>query len=215
MSTSVNFLCIQETVRELPSTFCAAVRTFVNFRQLSMQPGDLPSTLRVAGRPPLKFCRLSILAEDVWLKFRVAMETFRKLPSTFRAARRCWLNFPCIRDNFRELPSTFCAAGRRSANICQLSVAKRPSANFSQLSARLGDHPSTSIDFWCSQDTFHHLLSTFRADRRPSVNFSCAGRHFVKVWQLSVRLGDLSSTSVKISCHRETFRKLPATFCSA
>ena len=49
LSTSVNFPCIQETFRLLPSTFCAAVRTFLNFHQLSVQPGDFPSTFFAIG----------------------------------------------------------------------------------------------------------------------------------------------------------------------
>ena len=89
-------------------------------------------------------------------------------------------------------------------------------------------HLSTSDNFPCSQETFRHLLvrpvdlaSTFRADWRPSVNFSqisvqpdyltsdfrqlsiltedlpvaqTTGRSSVKFRELSVQLEDLPST---------------------
>ena len=64
---------------------------------------------------------------------------------------------------------------------------------------RVADFPSTSINFPCSRETFCQLSTTFRDDRRPSVNFC----------QLFVRLEVLPSTLYA------AFRQFPSTFCSA
>ena len=108
-----------------------------------------------------------------------------------------------------------------------LFVTGRPSVNFHQLSWQPGDLPSTSVNFPCSQETFHQLPSTFCVARRPFVSFLCdwetfrqylggretflqhlsnsreAGRS-VKFLQLSVEPGDLSSTSFTFTCGWET-----------
>ena len=87
--------------------------------------------------------------------------------------------------------STFCATGKFSINIRELFVQPE-------------DLPSTSVNFMCSQETFHRQLLTFRRARRPFINFSkysvrteellstffVAGRPSGNFWQLSVLPGD-------------------------
>ena len=163
-STSINFLCGQESFCQLPSTFRVA--------------GDLLSTFCAIGRPiSVKcFCGWTILHQ---LSLRLAhlpstsvnvpcgRENFRQPPSTFHAARnlmsifneagRTSVNFlyakktfrqlSCGRETFRSFPSTLRAVGKLSINLCQhfvrpedapstFRMSGRPSVNFRQRSIR-------------------------------------------------------------------------------
>ena len=141
---SVKILCIQETFRKLPSTFCAAGdfyqllstihatgRTSVNFHQHFVQSGGLPSTsfkFHAAGRLSVNSCQLCVLPGDFTstsVNFNAAERTsfnFRQLymrpgdiPSTF-------VNFLCGRVTFRHLLSTFHAGVRPSVKSRQLPL---------------------------------------------------------------------------------------------
>ena len=190
-STSINSSCGWETYHQLPSTFCAARRPSVYFHPLSMRPGDLLST---SGKIPyvrLNFRQLPSYFErmgDTSTSMNVPCsgEAFRQIsapprehPYTYTAGRQktfhqlsMWLGeipsdsviFPCDRKSFQQLPAI-------------LSVPKRLSVNFNQLSVRPGELLSTfhatwrpSVNFPCGRETFRQLLSTFRAARQLSVN---------------------------------------------
>ena len=72
LSTSVNFLCYWETIRQIPSNSRAARRSFGNFRQL----------FRVAGRTTVNFCQLFVRPGDllsISVKFLCGQKNFSQL----------------------------------------------------------------------------------------------------------------------------------------
>ena len=144
---SVNFPCVRETFRELPSTFRTDQRTSVCFRECSLRPGDLTSTC------------VNIL----W-----SWKTFRQLPAIFRVVRKWSVNFRLHFVRPIHHQSTFHSARGPSVKFL---CGRGPSINFRQLSVMLGDLPSTSVIFTCGRCTFHELLSTFHAAGRPLFNF--------------------------------------------
>ena len=159
---------------------------------------ELPSTFSMVGRRSNNFRQLSALPED--------------LPSTS-------VNFLCSQENFHQLPSNFLAAGRLSVNFLQLSVQGISSIKFCNLSMPPRDLASNSVNFQCYRATLHQLPSTFRAARRPFVNFHklsvwpedllsnfrVAERPSVNFCYFSVLPGNLSSSSVSFQCGRDTF----------
>ena len=165
----------------------------------------------------MNFCQLSrqpgYLA-STFVDFQRGWETLRQLPSTFRTARRPSMNFPC--------------SVRPCISFQQLPFGQKPSVNFSQ-QCMLGDLPQTSIKFPCSRDTFRQIPSTFRAARRPSVNFrqvfvllddlpSTSVKFLFSqkiIREISVWPGDFSSNSSNFPCGRETSRQLPSNFSAA
>ena len=65
--------------------------------------------------------------------------------------------------------------------------------------------------------TYHQLLSTIPAVRRPSINvpYNRDTFNFVNFHQLSMQPGELPLTSVNFLCGRETFCQLLSTFHAA
>ena len=121
---------------------------------------------------------------------------FLQLPSTFRAARIHSVNFH--------------VAGRSSVNFCQLFMRLgnlpstfreivRISINFHQLSFRPG--------------SFCQLLSTFLADGRSSVNFPCSQETFHQLPSNFHTAGSSPPTSVNLPCCRDNFRQLSLRQC--
>ena len=83
-------------------------------------------------------------------------------------------------------------------------MTERPSLNFCQVSVQSGDLSST-VNFECSQKTFHQILSIFRATKIPSFNFC----------KLLLRPIHIPSTSDNLQCRRESFCELLSTFLEA
>ena len=98
------------------------------------------------------------------------------------------LTFRVAMETFRKLPSTFHTTRRPSVNFRQYFVWQE---TLRQLSVWPGDLPS--------------LLSTFYVTVGPSV----------KLCQLPMQLGVLTSTSINFLFGRENFRKLPSIFHAA
>ena len=91
--------------------------------------------------------------------------------------------FPHGWETFRQILSNFCVVGR-------------PSINFHHLYLHPGDLALISVNFPCSNETFHHIRQLLvLAEDLPS-NFHVDGRPSVHSRQLSIQPGDLSSTSV-------------------
>ena len=180
-----------------------------------MLSGDLPLTSVNFLCCPKTFCQLPVRPGDL-------LSTSK----TFCTARRPSVQFPCGREEFRQLLLIF-RSSRKPVIFCQLSVGQdtfcqlistsvvvgKLSVNFCRPFVRQGDLPSTSVNFPCGRQTFHHLLSTsdnfpcsqetfrhllvlqvdlastFRADWRLSINFC----------QISVQPEDLTSTFCQLS----------------
>ena len=193
LSTFIIFPCIRETFCQLLSTLHATGSPSMNFSKCSVWPGEFPfrqlqSTFHATRRPSVKF--------------PCGWETFRQLPSTFYAARNPSFNFRqhskwtedqkilyflCHQKIFRHLPSTFCPAGRPFikfrplftclgdplSNSSTFHAAWKPSVNLRQLSSRLEDIPSTSVNFPCDQKTFHQVSLWLGNFPTTSVNFLC------------------------------------------
>ena len=163
-------------ISHLLSTFRAAEKPSVNIPQLSLRPGELPSTfvnLRSAGR--LSF------------NYRLLFVRQGYLPST--SINFLWcpkaLNEHFVQPvDFCQLFSIFCAVrdlpctsvntvrpGDRPSNFVNYPYGGRPSFTFRQHFAWPGNHPLTSNHFPRGRETFHQLLSPFRAAGSPSVKF--------------------------------------------
>ena len=115
------------------------------------------------------------------------------------------ITFLCCQGNYCELPLPFCASCGHSVNLHQLSV-------------RLVDLPSTSVNFPCSAGP----SGNFPSVTGPSVQFC-----LLSVWPQDL-LSAFRSTAglfVNLPCDRGTFsqllfdhgnfRQLPLPFCAA
>ena len=96
--------------------------------------------------------------------------------------------------NIPSTSSTFCSSGRPSVNFLKLLCRRE---TFCQTPSIFCPTKTTSVNFPCGRENFRQVL---------------AGRIFVSLRQISVKLDDIPSTSVYFPCCWETFRKLPSTF---
>ena len=150
---------------------------------------QLPSTYCAVGRPSINFRQLFLHPGEL-LSNSISFpynQTFCQHFVWLRGLPSTSINFPCGPQIIRLFPSTICAA-------------RRHSVNFNPLSTRTGDLLSTSVEFSCIQETIHQLPSVFLqpVDLSISVNLLCSREIFCQ-----------------LSCHWETFRQLPSTFCVA
>ena len=196
LSAYVNFTFVRRTICQLsvqqsdiPSifvhprdsspTFSAFAGSSVSFHQLSVRPLNIPST------------SINIpCGHGTFHQFSVQL---RDLSPTFRASEGPSINFPYVRG--------------RSVNFCQLSVwlrdyqifmcqrnilsssaniraASGPSINLRQLSMRLQNLLSTSVNFPCIHVTFRQLASTFCASVGHSVIFPFIRGTFRQLWSI-------------------------------
>lgn len=128
---------------------------------------------------------------------------------------RPFLNFQQLSVQLGGLPSTsvHCTCGQDTVHqlISIFHAAWRPSGNYRQLSVWPEDLPSTFRVAWRSSVNFPFVLETFHLFS----SILCTAGRPVIFCQLSVRSGDLNSTSVHILCSLETFRQIRSTFRSA
>ena len=135
-STSVSFLCSQEIVCQLPSTFRGTGRPFVNFHLLFVWPEDLLPILYVTFR-----------------QHSGGRETFLQHLSTSRAAERSSVNFPQLSVEPGDLASTSVNFPGSRETFCQhLSTSRAMGDLLSKLrgAERLS---STSVTFTCGRET--------------------------------------------------------------
>ena len=99
--------------------------------------------------------------------------------------------------------------------LSNLHADRKPSANFRLFSERPIDLLSIAINIPCSLETFHQILSTFRATRRTSVNFRQLPNRQETFRQLLSNLRVAERPFINFLCGRETFRQLPSTFHAA
>ena len=139
-------------------------------------------------------------------------------------------NFTCVRPTFHQRPSNLRTDGKHSVNFHQLSVLPRHlpsttinfpgilpstsvkfpcsqghSINFREPSVQPGDFPSTFVNIACGREaSCQHSVwpGVF-----PSIsdNVLCCREISVNNHLLSMRLGELLSTSIKYPWHQETF----------
>ena len=156
-SIYVNFLCC--------GPFCQVLSTSVNFPgghwtfcQLHMLSLYLQSTFNAAGGLSVLFRQLTVRPQDLLataINFPCGCRTFHHhsvLPVDL------WSTSVNFLATFRQLPAP-------------VRAAKKPSINFRQLSVRLRDLPSASVNLPCCCGTFHQLPSTFCSAAGPSINF--------------------------------------------
>ena len=133
----------------------------------------------------VNFCDLSMPPGDLasnfvtFVKFPFFQETFLDLQSS--------VSCQCGRDTFCQLISTLVAARKLSVNFCRSFV-------------RQEDLPSTSVNFPCGRQVFHHLLST-------SDNFLCSQQTFRHRLVQPVEL-----IFVKFLCSRKILLQLSVNF---
>ena len=84
---------------------------------------------------------------------------------------------------------------------------------FRQHSMRPSDLPSTSVNISCRPFVNFRQRSVWPEDF--ALAFPMAGTPSVNFFQISVRPGKFSSTSVKFLCSWETFRQPPSTLGAA
>ena len=127
---SVKLLQLSVLLRDLPSTFRAAVGLSVNFRQLSGHSQDILSTSRVLTGLSVKLHQLSMRLRDVPSAFCVVVilavnfcELFVQTSTLHQISFRPWdrpsisVNFTCVCGTFRQLPTTFRLSTGPSVNI--------------------------------------------------------------------------------------------------
>lgn len=192
------------------ATFCARVGPSFNFCQHSMPPGDFPSTLRAAGdilltsvnyqhsptlrvfgQPSINCHQICVWTGDILCtsaSFLLRQETLCQLPLTFYAAGRSSVNFPCSRGH---------------------------SINFREPSVQPGDIPSTFVNFACGREASCQHFMWAGVLPSISVNFLCGREISVNNHLLSMRPGDLLSTSIIYPWHRETFLLFSSAFREA
>ena len=147
-SPSINSAFGWETVRCLPSTFCATGRPSFKFLLLRGTFRQLPSTFRVGRKHFVHFLQLSLLLGEVLSTFRAARRPSVNFCNHFvqRGDLSTLVNFLCSLETFRPLLSAFHAAG-----------------GFRQISMQQGDLSAKSVDLQYPRETFHQIPSTFRA----------------------------------------------------
>ena len=138
------------------------------------------------------------------------------LPSNFHAPSdvlSTLVNFPCSWLSFRQL----CVRKGRFPSTSDNTPYRQKAVNFyfHQLSVHLGNLLPISINFPCSRETCHQLLTDCHATvihSSTSFTFCAAGRPSVYFRPLTLRPGEPSSTSVSIPFWRDTCCQLPSTF---
>ena len=167
-SPSINSAFGWETVRCLPSTFCATGRPSFKFLLLRGTFRQLPSTFHVGRKHFVHFLQLSLLLGDL-LSTSVIIscrgETFCQLWSTFCAAWRPSVHFCQLSMRLEDSVKFLCNRETFRRNQWTFNTPGRPSIKFHQLSVRLG--------------IFLELRSTFQVAGRPFVNFACGRENFL------------------------------------
>ena len=174
----VKFSCVRGTFRQLsvrprdyPSNFVSAEHSVI-FSKLHVHPCDLASTFRAsAGHSvnfpghPWDFTSTSVNSQCIRGTMRQIFVCQWDIQSTFRSfvvPSVKLVNSPCICGTFCQLLSTFCASMGPPKTIC---AAAGPSVNFSQLSVRPWNLPSTfraaaglSVNILCGRRTIRQLF---------------------------------------------------------